>query len=72
MNGWVRIDSWHLLATWTRVPGRALTLCGRTVQDPPTSAELPGNEKSCETCLRLFAGEQAEATDAPTGEVDDA
>lgn len=58
---YVRIRSWHIISTWTRVPGRGITRCGRTVVTMGTAAEnvrvtapfLPTNEKSCETCLRL-------------------
>lgn len=49
---YVRIVSWHVLRTWTRLPGMALTLCGRRIQDPETAQELPAG-KSCETCLRI-------------------
>ena len=63
MNGYVRIRSWHVIKTWTRVPGRALTLCGRqvdTLVETPHGGEghatapgLPLGDKSCESCLRL-------------------
>ncbi len=45
--------SWHAVRDWTRVPGRARTVCGRTVSGE-TSDALPA-EKSCETCLRIVA-----------------
>lgn len=53
MNEYIRMRSWHLIRTWTRVPGRAITLCGRTVQNRETANTLPMDEKSCETCLRM-------------------
>lgn len=49
---WIRIRSWHAIRNWTRVPDRAVTLCGRTA-DGTVAADLPMGEKSCETCLRL-------------------
>jgi len=50
---WIKIRSWHIIRTWTRVPGRAITLCGRSATGP-TSAGF-GDDKSCETCLRISA-----------------
>lgn len=52
MFEYIRIRSVHVVRTWTRVPGRAITLCGRMATGA-TSDELPLEEKSCETCLRL-------------------
>lgn len=51
---WVKIRSWHVFRTWTRA-GQALTECGRRVGPDTvvTADELPGNEKSCESCLRI-------------------
>lgn len=49
----IKIRSWHVIRTWTRVPGRAITLCGRTATGE--SADSFGNERSCETCLRIQA-----------------
>lgn len=49
-------DSWHLLATWTRVPGRALSICGRTLNDAESRGGLPPG-KTCETCFRIKATE---------------
>ena len=54
MQGYVRFRSWHVIKTWTRVPGRALTLCGRLATGA-TADVLPLGDKSCETCLRLQA-----------------
>ena len=54
MSEFVRIRSWHVIRTWTRMPGRAITLCGRT-SDGESSPDLPMDEKSCETCLRIRA-----------------
>jgi hypothetical protein len=59
MEGWVQIISWHALRTWTRVPGRAITRCGRTVSDIEHALpDFPGDAKTCETCLRSLAKAQ--------------
>jgi hypothetical protein len=51
MADYVLIRSFHILRTWSRVPGRFITLCGRVGNG---EAELDfGNEKTCETCLRI-------------------
>lgn len=54
--GWIRYrlayGSWHLVRSWTRVPGRAVTLCGRTASGP-TADIFPNDEPSCETCARV-------------------
>lgn len=48
---WVRIRSWHVLATYTRVPGCVVTRCGRTVEATPQ--DTVGTGRTCESCLRL-------------------
>jgi hypothetical protein len=53
MTVYIRIRSWHIVRTWTRVPGRAITLCGRSASGP--TAEGFGDDASCETCLRIAA-----------------
>ena len=50
---YVRIRSWHVVLTPTRAFDTYRTYCGRTVTTRDTSADLPLDEKSCETCLRL-------------------
>lgn len=51
---WVRIRSWHIV----RYPGRGFTLehyttlCGRVAPGPELD-ERPGNEATCESCLRI-------------------
>jgi hypothetical protein len=50
---YIRIRSWHIIRTWTRVPGTALTLCGKRATG--ASADTFGDDKSCESCLRLQA-----------------
>ena len=50
---YVRIRSWHIIRTWTRVPNVALTLCGKRANGP--SSDDFGEEKTCESCLRLRA-----------------
>ena len=52
---YVKIRSWHLVATPTRAFQTFRTRCGRTVKSFDTAPELPLDEKSCETCLRLAA-----------------
>jgi hypothetical protein len=52
---WVHIRSWHIIRTWTRVPGRAITLCGRTVVGD-AYPEPAGGEATCETCFRIREG----------------
>lgn len=56
---YIKIRSWHVIRTWTRVPGRAITLCGRDA-DGLTENTLPLDEKSCETCLRLATRREGE------------
>jgi hypothetical protein len=51
---WVRIQSWHGVRTATRVPGVYVTLCGKRAHNEPVDL-LPLGEKSCETCLRIYA-----------------
>lgn len=43
--------SWHIVATYTRVPGRMIARCGRTLLGEPLDDRPAG--KTCETCLRL-------------------
>lgn len=45
--------SYHLFKTFTRVSGRAITLCGRSADADTVVDELPGGTRSCENCLRL-------------------
>lgn len=58
MSEWVRFPSryasWHLLRTWTRMPGRGITLCGRIVHpvDPPRE-HPPEESRTCELCFRV-------------------
>ena len=53
---WVQIVSWHVVRTWTRVPGRALTLCGRSVTGVEHALpDFPAGAKTCESCLRSLA-----------------
>jgi len=53
MTVYIRIRSWHIVRTWTRVPGRAITLCGRSASGATTDSF--GDDASCETCLRIAA-----------------
>lgn len=54
MSEFVKIRSWHIIRTWTRVPRRAVTLCGRRAEGESADT-LPMDEKSCESCLRIAA-----------------
>lgn len=51
--GYIKIVSWHVIRTWTRVPRVALTLCGRRAEGEAAAGF--GDEKSCESCLRIQA-----------------
>lgn len=53
MMKYVRIRSWHVILTPTRAFDTYRTRCGRTVTTTAVTNELPLDEKSCETCLRL-------------------
>lgn len=53
MNEWFRIRSWHIVKTWTRVPGRAISLCGKTGDDVEHAPYPPADEKTCESCFRI-------------------
>jgi hypothetical protein len=45
---YVKLKSWHISA------GNSLTLCGRSFTgDDHFAYALPGDEKSCENCLRI-------------------
>jgi hypothetical protein len=51
---YVRVRSVHVFRTFTR-DGGAITRCGRRVLPPIAELEeLPLDERSCETCLRLI------------------
>jgi hypothetical protein len=49
---YVKARSWHILRTWSRMPGVAITRCGRRIDNPETSDTLPA-DRSCESCLRF-------------------
>ena len=49
---YVRIRSWHVVLTPTRMFDTYRTLCGRTVTTRDTRDELPA-ARSCESCLRI-------------------
>lgn len=51
---WVKVRSWHVLDTPTRMPDVYVTRCGRRAQGPVLD-ERPGNERTCETCLRIVS-----------------
>jgi len=48
---WVKIKSWHIVGI--DLPDAYLTRCGRRATNTYTEADLPMDEKSCESCLRL-------------------
>ena len=54
----VKIRSWHRIRTVTRV-GTFVTLCGRLAPSSAATADEFGEERSCESCLRI---ESQEAT----------
>lgn len=71
MSAYVKIPrgSWHATLTFTRT-GSVLTRCGRLVPGPKHTVDdqLPLNEKSCESCLRLEAHDKvAIANDTVAG-----
>lgn len=49
--------AWHAWVTWTRVPGTALTLCGRSLHDDDLeeSDRVPSSGHLCGNCGRLIA-----------------
>jgi hypothetical protein len=49
---WVKIRSFHIVLTPTRVPDTFATLCGRRAAGPEVD-DRPGSERTCETCLRI-------------------
>jgi hypothetical protein len=51
----VKIRSWHVVLTPTRAFNTYRTLCGRTVTTTEPRPSLELGEKSCETCLRIWA-----------------
>lgn len=57
MNEYIRSSrrrSWHIVRNWTRVTGRAVALCGRTVMSLEIDRVSPAlDEKGCETCERI-------------------
>jgi hypothetical protein len=54
MNEWIKIRSWHIIKTATRVPGRYVTLCGKSAYGQAQPDFLEG-DKTCESCLRINA-----------------
>ncbi len=56
--------SWHLLRTWTRVPGRALTVCGLTIEGALEHDGVPA-QRTCERCWRVKASREDHAVDQP-------
>lgn len=52
---WFKVASWHAVEIGENIPNK--TLCGRTVEITTSDDlrdDLPA-EKSCETCLRIYA-----------------
>ncbi len=49
---WVKIRVWHIVRTATRMPGRYLTICGRSAGGPEVD-QRPGSEATCESCYRI-------------------
>lgn len=52
MSNWnyIKIRSWHIVRTPTRVPDTYVTVCGRTATG--TTIDYLGEGRSCESCLR--------------------
>lgn len=58
---YVKVRSWHVV-TGVRADGTGVvTRCGLRRPPETTSATLPLDEPSCETCLRLTAHDEAKA-----------
>ena len=45
--------SWHILRTFTRVPGAGIALCGKRLDGETLRDNRPGNEATCENCYRI-------------------
>lgn len=57
---WVRIESWHIVADEQR-DGKDQTLCGLEPDEGSALVDdFPGNEKTCENCLRINARDVTE------------
>lgn len=54
MKKYVQIRSWHIISGVSRA-NRVLTLCGRMAAIGAQEADTFGDDKSCETCLRIEA-----------------
>ena len=52
MNRLVKIKSWHIIRTTTR-GGYYLTFCGRATLSTAETGDSYGNDRSCESCLRI-------------------
>lgn len=60
---YVKVRSWHVLKTWSRMPGVGVTLCGRRTGQE-TRDTLPA-EATCESCLRIEKSERYTAVAEP-------
>lgn len=56
-----RIHSWHAIRTPTRAFNTYLTVCGRTAVTIDVRDVLPGEERTCETCLRIIVRRDEQA-----------
>ena len=55
---YIKVRSWHVLAIVTDTGWE--TRCGRAIAEAAQISDtLPGDEKSCESCLRYNAGDEA-------------
>jgi len=55
---WFLIKSWHVERFQSRI-GLPKAYCGKWgYMDSKTAAELPADEKSCESCLRILKREE--------------
>lgn len=63
---WAKIVSWHGVRpigprSFLLVQERAATFCGRVIDVKGIVDDLPGTEKTCESCLKIIAREQEKA-----------
>jgi len=55
MGKYVKLRSWHIVSGSESRGGQARTLCGRYAALNAPRSDSFGDEKSCESCLRVAA-----------------
>ena len=50
---WFKIRSWHIASGLVSRANHPKALCGKWGRPENLIDERPGNEKTCETCLRI-------------------